>query len=362
MPETPGTYAMAPGPDWSTDGKLPAVAAISGFAIMLTFLRLCRRRRASRTRAVAPKLVACAAAPPSATDLPAKNEHLVPTAQELSQVEKLRQRVQLSDAAKRLQGIARWFEDFELLRFVRARDTLAEAEQLFNEAAMWRHGKQNTLGSALIEGSFGATFASWESGTETPPAWYSFLGAHMPQFLYGADEHGLPIMYSGVGRTDFLGCEREVGYEAFERFAMMMNDRFLDAARAEGAGKRGVVHGGVVIVNLEGLALRHLRDVSVFKKLSAAAKILHPERQRKCFVINAPSAFAAVWRLLRPVIDARTAARMTIFSSGESLEPLMAEIGSHNLPDFLGGSFTGLRCPKGGLVQPGSFAKWQASA
>merc|ERR1712061_802874 len=123
----------------------------------------------------------------------------------------------------------------------------------------WRHEQQDKWDAGMVEGSFGAAYASYQSGQAAAPAWWAFLRANLPQTLYGADQYGLPIMYSGVGHTDLQGCEREVGFEALECFCVMMNDHFLDVARAQGTKQRGVLHGGLVIVNLEGLAWRHLR-------------------------------------------------------------------------------------------------------
>merc|ERR1712167_323017 len=111
---------------------------------------------------------------------------------------------------------------------------------------------------------------------------------------------------------------------------MGQNDYFLDAARAATQRRAAadehcgcVLHGGIVIVDLHGLSWRHIGEATIFKQIAAEAKFLAPERQRRCFIIRAPQAFAVCWRLVSPIIDPRTADRITILSDGDSLQPLL---------------------------------------
>lgn len=340
------------------DQPLIAGGATAGLVALVFALRPCcrRSRPSSLPTTAAQKVVPCAEPEPddaggdapAAEDLSGKGA----SGAEQAAVAELSRQVRRTGASK---ADARWYEDAELLRFVRARPSIVEAEALFYEAMAWREGRRQLWGANPTEGSYGADYDAFLAGTKPAPDWFAFLSKHLPQTLYGSDRFGLPIMYSHVGRTDLLGCEREVGFENLQRFGIMMNDSFLDKVRLRNKGQSDVVHGGVVIVDFEGVGVRHLREAGVFNRLAVVAKILHPERQRKCFIINAPSSFAALWRLLQPFIDPRTAARIHIIRASQSNVLVFDELGAENVPTFLGGSFEGLRQPEGSLVSVGAF-------
>lgn len=290
------------------------------------------------------------------------HESLVPAVEEMTKVQELRALLLAEggpSAAEGIEGGARWLEDCELLRYVRARKTLGESQKLFREAMTWRLKLEPTWGSTISEGSYGAANSDYLAGTTQPPAWWTFLKAHLPQAFCGNDKNGLPVFYSAVGHADLQGCEREVGLENLQKYCVMHNDSFLDLARAASSRSGGpVFHGGVVIVDLQGLSWRHMQEARTFNKLAEVVKVLHPERQRRCYIVRAPRAFTMVWRLVRPIIDPRTAARMTILGARDSTKPLLEELGPESVPAFLGGTGA-LPPPCEDLVPVGAFKKHQ---
>lgn len=305
------------------------------------------------------------------------SEDDIPTPQEMKAVAQLRERVQ--GIADSIVGGERWYEDCELLRYVRARPSLGESEQLFREAMSLRCKQARDWGAITVAGSFGEDFARYReirngtvraaNGATSPPDWWTFLDEHLPSDIYGSDRNGLPIAYNCIGKADMQGLVREVGLEVLQRYGTMNNDYFLDCARAAtqrrrcGRGTQGgpVVHGGIVILDMEGLSFRHMGEVKVFKLISAAAKVLHPERQRKMFLVRCPKIFGTVWGLVKGIIDPRTAERIIIISAGESMAPLVSELGQENVPECLGGKAV-LRWPlPETLVPRGAFQQHRAT-
>ena len=127
---------------------------------------------------------------------------------------------------------------------------------------------------------------------------------NLPFELFGADANGIPVTYIGLGRMDLSGICREVGIERLEQKMIMQNDMFIDMAREKtlaltaAAGEPTVTHGGVFVIDCDGLGRRHLAEVRIFRHVSAALKVLHPERQRKTFI--------AVWNSnLQPDFNVR---------------------------------------------------------
>ena len=59
----------------------------------------------------------------------------------------------------------------------------------------------------------------------------------------------------------------------------------------------------VFVIDCDGFGRRHLGEVRIFKRCAAALKVLHPERQRKTFIVRAPRVFAVFWKIVRVFLD-----------------------------------------------------------
>jgi len=260
----------------------------------------------------------------------------------------------------------RWIEDGELLRFVRARKTVQQRLELFKEAMAWRKSRASGDGvyaDSVKEdpflGSFGKLERKWCAGAPAP-LWWDFLSAHLPFQIYGADRSGLPITYLGLGRMDLSSISREVGVDRLEQKIIMQNDMFLDLAReARAANRLLALHGGVFIIDLDGMSRRALKEINIFKRVSAALKVLHPERQRKTFLVRAPRVFHFVWKLIKPMLDQRILSKIIPL---DNLKPLFDELGAHNVPTELGGTFQ-FACDNhsAASLDPGAFADFCAA-
>eukprot|EP00929_Paragymnodinium_shiwhaense_P014583 TRINITY_DN122502_c0_g1_i1.p1 TRINITY_DN122502_c0_g1~~TRINITY_DN122502_c0_g1_i1.p1 ORF type:complete len:406 (-),score=92.87 TRINITY_DN122502_c0_g1_i1:449-1666(-) len=280
---------------------------------------------------------------------------------ELAKVTELRAKLKESGAVAGIPGGERWLETSELLRYVRARSTLVESEELFKQGMELRREKIREWNVDVHEtGSFGAHYAKYVEGRGAPD-WWNFLWKHLSLDVYGADSFGMPLSYFAMGQMDLQGCAREVGVETVRRFCIYQNDYYFDRARAATKSRQledsPGARGGVVIVDLQGFGWRHLGEVKTFTAVGEAAKILHPERQRKMFLIRAPRMFSMVWRLVTPVLDQRTVDKISILDDSTYLQTLLNELGPQCVPDFLGGSFTGLPRRQGTAPLPeGAFA------
>ena len=293
---------------------------------------------------------------------PQKTEHV--------EAAELRSILELKALVKEYAYAPRWLEDGELLRFVRARKNIDERAELYREAMGWRtrtsRSQDDDVYAASVRedpllGSFGCLERAWCEKTQPPPSWWAFLSSHLPFELYGTDPSGLPVTYLGLGRMDLVGVAREVGIDRLEQKIVMQNDMFLDIARerrianGEASSNLRALHGGVFIIDCDGMGRRHLTEVRIFKRVSAALKILHPERQRKTFVVRAPRIFSMIWRLIKPMLDARIISKINILGPNDSLKPLFDELGHDNVPAILGGNFDLANPPTNSLLPQGAF-------
>lgn len=271
-------------------------------------------------------------------------ESLVPDAAELGLVAELRERAQADGLAAGIAGGDRWYEDGELLRYIRARPTVDDALQLLREAMAWRHEHAERWGVDVSEtASFGAVHAMhlMQRGDLGPPEWWTFLQAHMPLDVFGEDRDGLPISYFALGSADLQGLVREVGLEALRQYCVYQNDYFFDAARTATKQAGVLLLGGIVIIDMDGLTWMDAKTkVQLCSAMVEQARHLHPERQRRCFVVRAPRCFSVIWSLASSILDPRTVAKITILSASDSPQPMIDELGANNVPDFLGGTCT----------------------
>mmetsp|Transcript_13817 Transcript_13817/g.16690 ORF Transcript_13817/g.16690 Transcript_13817/m.16690 type:complete len:898 (-) Transcript_13817:346-3039(-) len=321
---------------------------------------------------------------PASMAYPSKKKDVGKT--EVVQAEEKVWLAELRDVVKSDAFAPRWLEDGELLRFVRARKSIEERVELYREAMAWRKNHSlnsttdNVYGASVRAdpklGSFGCLEQEWCLKSQEPPAWWAFISSNVPFELYGSDRTGLPITYLGLGRMDLAGVVREVGIDRLEQKIVMQNDMFLDLARQRRilAGDESVekstsseiqnfraLHGGIFIIDCDGMARRHLTEIRIFKRVSAALKILHPERQRKTFVVRAPRVFAVIWRLIKPMLDARIISKINILGANDSLKPLIDELGLDNVPSNLGGNVQLANPPTNSLIAQGAFDAFQKS-
>eukprot|EP00930_Biecheleria_cincta_P062960 TRINITY_DN48418_c0_g1_i1.p1 TRINITY_DN48418_c0_g1~~TRINITY_DN48418_c0_g1_i1.p1 ORF type:complete len:332 (-),score=48.57 TRINITY_DN48418_c0_g1_i1:64-1059(-) len=285
---------------------------------------------------------------------------------DLTRLQQLRNAVKSQRASSVALLGDRWFEDGDLLRYVRAKAKNSESEDLFCKMIAWRLEKAKLWGKELVtDGSFGSCHAAYLKGDkESAPAWWRFLHRNLPICTYGADKHGLPVLYNAMGKADLHGCAREVGQENVTRFAVYQNDYFFDIARSMSSRNEAaqdfshVLHSGVTIVDMDGFSVRRFySNFPVFKHFAEAAKFLHPERQRRCFIVRAPWVFASIWNVVSAVLDPKTVSRISILGVNDSLQPLIDEVGAGNVPYFLGGTFRDLPDTSGQAIAVGAFVQ-----
>ncbi|KAH8044501.1 hypothetical protein JL721_12831 [Aureococcus anophagefferens] len=168
-------------------------------------------------------------------------------------------------------------DDATLVRFLRARGG--------------RRGAAGALRASRVA-SFGAV-------VEGPPSpelalcrkWWP-VGA-----LAGRDRDGAPVDYHRVGAADLPGVEREVGRAAFLEFVAVLNEECFAGFRA--ASTDGAVHAsGSVIMDMDAPAAT--RD----RRAGAAPQRPTTRRLKRIFIVRAPPAFHAVYRALRPALNA----------------------------------------------------------
>eukprot|EP00249_Psilotum_nudum_P016013 c25610_g1_i2 orf=513-1037(+) len=101
----------------------------------------------------------------------------------------------------------------------------------------------------------------------------------------------------------------------------------------------------LTILDLKGVTMKHMnKQVRHFiQKISRLDQDYYPEYLGKMFIVNSPTAFKAMWPMIKPWLDKRTQKKIEVHGSNFTSK-LLEFVDSENLPEFLGGS---CRCLEG---------------
>lgn len=101
----------------------------------------------------------------------------------------------------------------------------------------------------------------------------------------------------------------------------------------------------VRIYDLKGLGLMDLADKEALRLGQAMMDMLeryYPERMAAAYVVNTPSFFATAWKMVKPLLDPRTAKKIHVLSSPKAtLEQLREIMDDADIPVAYGGTGTG---------------------
>lgn len=95
------------------------------------------------------------------------------------------------------------------------------------------------------------------------------------------------------------------------------------------------------VLDVKGVGLRHLTgDVKrMLTRVMSVDQDNFPEMMGHTCIINAPSVFKAIWAFVRPMLDARTQAKVEVCPA-KFAPALLRWVAPENLPEYLGGEST----------------------
>jgi CRAL/TRIO domain len=81
------------------------------------------------------------------------------------------------------------------------------------------------------------------------------------------------------------------------------------------------------------------RALAIIKEQAAIDSVCFPETMCKMFIVNAPTFFAATWRLIKGWLDPRTASKIEVISSRKTMEKKIKEVvDDDQIPSDYGGT------------------------
>lgn len=184
-----------------------------------------------------------------------------------------------------------------LIRFLRARPTVAESAAMYRAHVEWR-------------AAFGtdAVAAAWPKD-DAPTT--RLLRKHWFAGYHGRDNWGLPVHVVKVGRSDPSGIARECGVAGFlNQHVSDLENMYVEARRVS-AARHEFCGSFVEIFDCGGFGYsRAMRAISPFKAITAVLEANYPERVRCVYVVRAPKLFEAIWKVAKKFIPKDTAAKV----------------------------------------------------
>jgi len=156
-----------------------------------------------------------------------------------------------------------------------------------------------------------------------------------PHFLHRRDKHGHPIYYELLGKIDLKALKAAgVTIDEMLRYYIFLTEYIWSVVEPD------FEYGALVsILDVEGVGLFDLKG-DALEFLKGAAKVVqqhYVERSSRLFIVNAPSWFSMMWKIIAPMLNENTRKKISILSSKDQTKALLELIDPQSLPARYGG-------------------------
>eukprot|EP00903_Cladosiphon_okamuranus_P008970 g8582.t1 len=171
-----------------------------------------------------------------------------------------------------------------------------------------------------------------------PQPHFEVIKRHYPHFIHRRARNGCPVWIELPGRID-LPAIRSAGVspEALQRHYVFVTEYMWGVLEPDFENGQAVT-----VLDVHGLGMRDLAGEALgfVKKATAIVQDHYVERSNRMFIVNAPSYFSMIWRVIRPMLNERTQAKIGIINTDTKkiAAALLEYIAPENLPRQYGGT------------------------
>eukprot|EP00004_Rigifila_ramosa_P014551 TRINITY_DN3316_c0_g1_i5.p1 TRINITY_DN3316_c0_g1~~TRINITY_DN3316_c0_g1_i5.p1 ORF type:complete len:725 (-),score=162.06 TRINITY_DN3316_c0_g1_i5:185-2062(-) len=176
---------------------------------------------------------------------------------------------------------------------------------------------------------------------------YAAIARHFPQAaVHKTTRSGMPVTLELYGRADVQKLLEEMTAEEFFVYGLHRLE-YLRLLLTNIAKTKGVYKQVCVVSDLGGLGWRHMHMpfINALKVVSLAAEEHYREQVGTVLVLNTNMVFSAIWKIVQPILNERTIAKIKIPAKSETEQVLQTYIDPADTPELLGGRCT---CPATG--------------
>ncbi|CAK4078551.1 unnamed protein product [Aphanomyces euteiches] len=195
---------------------------------------------------------------------------------------------------------------------------------------------------------------------------YHAIRRYYKHTLHKRDKLGHPIYMEKMGSLDLKALQSVgVGFsELFQHYLFNVEYMFTHVATARcpcSSCKDSEQQKLCILLDARGIGMRDLAgEVLEFVRTCTSVMQKHyPQRSFKIFLVNVPSWFGMIWKLIKPLLNESTRAKTFILSEADAPAALLQHIDPENLPEEYGGS---CRCSgTGGCFENSEFQLAQSA-
>ena len=233
-------------------------------------------------------------------------------------------------------------DDDDCLRFLLAsKSDIQLTSKMVNEWWTWRN--------SALPGTHAVTPANilaW--GIDMENRTDEYFAKYAPIFLGGEDKEGRPIYWgkSGVTSTNSSEIKKFVSADEFVA-SHVLDQEYLTARRAYLSQKHSKKISQVFVI-FDNKSLSMMPSSYIFGVLRRIVFIddrYYPERLFKTVLINSPWFFTAVWAIVKPWLDEKTAKKVEILGN-DYIGRLRELIDDSEIPEEYGGTLREVRWEK----------------
>ncbi|CAF4931719.1 unnamed protein product [Pieris macdunnoughi] len=250
----------------------------------------------------------------------------------------------------RLLQLRKWIADLQkgkvpsdttLLRFLRARDfNVEKAREMLSQSLLWR--KKHQVDKILSE-------------YETPDV----VKQYFPGGWHHHDKDGRPLYVLRLGQMDVKGLLKSIGEDGLLKLTLHVCEEGLKLLEEATRSSEHAVHSWCLLVDLDGLNMRHLwrPGVRALLRIIQIVEANYPETMGRVLIVRAPRVFPILWTIVSTFIDENTRSKFLFYGGKDYLQAggLLDYIPKEYIPDFLGGPCKSF-VHEGGLVPKSLYA------
>ncbi|CAE8585605.1 unnamed protein product, partial [Polarella glacialis] len=167
---------------------------------------------------------------------------------------------------------------------------------------------------------------------------------YYPQAYHGTDKLGRPIYIERPGYIDMPRLLQSVSDKRILEYVYAQTEQQIRRRLPACSLALGqVVDKSLNIMDLDGLSFRVVTHTTARKVVKDVVSMLqnhYPECSGRMIIINAPKVFSIAWSFIKPMLDDRTVAKISIFGADQRetwVNALLELVDADQLPALFGG-------------------------
>jgi hypothetical protein len=152
-------------------------------------------------------------------------------------------------------------------------------------------------------------------------------------YVIGETVQDAPLLCERIGRAEFakISKDKESLHATKLAYAAYLETAWLILE------KRNKCERGVIVVDLEGISMSLLWNVSILKQIIHVGPLHYPEITKRVMIIRAPYFFTQLWAIVKRFVPKRTQHKIQVFGHSDYIDELakITKGGLDSLPSYL---------------------------